>query len=56
MKIGNFMQFTCWVSLFLLVWMMVTKTIRVDDFATWFAFAFFLISGIIAWALSNPIK
>lgn len=52
MSLIHYAQFTCWTSIVLLLWGMITKLIE-QSFTSWFAFGFFLgvvlMLGIISW-------
>lgn len=46
--VGN----TSWISIVLILWGLVMKVIE-SNFISWFAFFFFIVVGILAWALGR---
>lgn len=52
MDIGQYVKITCWISITLILWTLISGLIQ-SSLVVWFAFAFFCFVGIVSYSVSR---
>lgn len=54
-QISDYVKFTCWTSIALILWGVITGVIQ-SKVETWFAFVFFCVVGVLTMAATWEVK